>query len=168
MASERCKEGVEAQRKAFVEGIQACDPERLIFLDESGSHVAMTRSHAWAPKGQRAPGIVPRNRGTVTTMLGALSIDGIEAIMTVEGGTTAAVFLQFIDQHLAPRLEPGDVVVMDNLGAHHAKGVRERIEARGATLIYQPAYSPTLTPSNWLGPRSRPCCGASEHGRCRC
>ena len=129
VASERCKEGVEVQHKAFVERIQACDPERLIFLDESGSHVAMTRTQAWAPKGRRAPGIVPRNRGTVTTMLGALSIDGIEAMMTVEGGTTAAVFLQFIDEHLAPRLQSGDIVVMDNLGAHHAKGVREPIEA---------------------------------------
>lgn len=85
VASERCEEGVEVQHKAFVERIQACDPERLIFLDESGSHVAMTRTHAWAPKGRRAPGIVPRNRGTVTTMIGALSIDGIEAMMTVEG-----------------------------------------------------------------------------------
>ena len=59
-------------------------------------------------------------------MLGAISIDGIEALMTIEGGTTAAVFLKFVDEHLAPRLRPGDVVVMDNLGAHHAKGVRER------------------------------------------
>lgn len=135
-----------ARRKAFAEQIQACDPERLIFIDESGSHIAMTRTQAWAPRGERAHGIVPRNRGKVTTMLGALSIDGIEAMMTVQGGTTAAVFLQFIDEHLGPRLLPGDVVVMDNLGAHYATGVRERIEARGATLLYQPPYSPDLNP----------------------
>jgi transposase len=133
-------------RQAFVEQIQACDPEHLIFLDESGSHIAMTRTHAWAPRGARAPGIVPRNRGRVTTMLGAISIDGIEALMTVEGGTNAAVFLKFIDEHLAPRLRPGDVVVMDNLGAHHATGVRERIEACGASVVYQPPYSPDLNP----------------------
>lgn len=88
-------------RVAFVEQMQACDPERLIFIDESGSHVAMTRTHGWGPIGQRVHGVVPRNRGRVTTMLGALSIDGVEAMMTVEGGTTAAVFLKFIDEHLA-------------------------------------------------------------------
>ncbi|MCY0987993.1 IS630 family transposase [Nannocystis sp. ILAH1] len=125
---------------------ESCDPERLIFLDESGSHISMTRTRAWAPCGKRAQGVVPRNRGRVTTMLGALSIDGIEAMMTVEGGTTAKVFLEFLDQHLAPKLRPGDIVVMDNLGAHHASGVRERIEARGAQVVYQPPYSPDLNP----------------------
>lgn len=133
-------------REAFIERMQRCDPERLIFLDESGSHTSMTRRQAWAPKGERARCILPRNRGRVTTMLGALSIDGIEAMMTVEGGTTAGVFLKFIDKYLAPRLRPGDVVVMDNLGAHRATGVRERIEACGATAVYQPPYSPDLNP----------------------
>lgn len=135
-----------AMREAFIEQIQACDPDRLIFLDESGSNIAMTRTHARAPRGERARGVVPRNRGRVTTMLGALSIDGIEAMMTVEGGTTAPVFLKFLDDYLVPRLRPGDVVVMDNLGAHHAKGVRERIEACGASIVYQPPYSPDLNP----------------------
>lgn len=79
-------------------------------------------------------------------MIGAMSIDGIEALMLVEGGTTAAVFLRFLDEHLVPRLRPGDVVVLDNLGAHHATGVRERIEACGARLLYQPPYSPDLNP----------------------
>lgn len=79
-------------------------------------------------------------------MRGAISIGGIEALMNVEGGTTAAVFLNFIDEHLAPRLRPGDVVVMDNLGAHHATGVRERIEACGATVLDQQPYSPDLNP----------------------
>lgn len=133
-------------RVAFVEQMQACDPERLIFIDESGSHVAMTRTHGWGPIGKRVHGVVPRNRGRVTTLLGALSIDGVEAMMTVEGGTTAEVFLKFIDEHLAPRLKEGDVVVMDNLGAHHANGVHERIEARGAGVVFQPPYSPDLNP----------------------
>ena len=135
-----------AKREAFLAEIHACDPERLIFIDESGSHIAMTRTRAWAPKGRRAFGRVPRNRGRVTTMLAALSIDGIEAMMTVQGGTTAPVFLKFLDEHLVPRLRSGDVVVMDNLGAHHAHGVRERIEAVGARVLYQPPYSPDLNP----------------------
>lgn len=129
MAAEQCTADVVAKREAFLAEIHACDPERLIFIDESGSHIAMTRTRAWAPRGRRAFGRVPRNRGRVTTMLAALSIDGIEAMMTVQGGTTAPVFLKFLDEQLVPKLRPGDVVVMDNLGAHHAHGVRERIEA---------------------------------------
>lgn len=122
------------------------DPERLVFLDESGSHIAMTPHFARAPRGERAIGRVPRNRGSVLTMLGALSIGGVEAMMTVEGGTSAAVFRQFVDAHLAPILRKGDVVVMDNLGAHHATGIRDAIEATGASVLYQPPYSPDLNP----------------------
>lgn len=146
MATEQCTADVVAKREAFLAEIHACDPERLIFIDESGSHISKTRTRAWAPKGVRAFGRVPRNRGRVTTMLAALSIDGIEALMTVEGGTSAPVFLKFLDEHLVPKLRPGDVVVMDNLGAHHAHGVRERIEAAGARVLYQPPYSPDLNP----------------------
>lgn len=146
MATEQCTAEVVAKREAFLAELHACDPERLIFIDESGSHISMTRTRAWAPKGVRAFGRVPRNRGRATTMIAALSIDGIEAVMTVQGGTTAPVFLRFIDEHLAPKLRSGDVVVMDNLGAHHANGVRERIEAAGARLLYQPPYSPDLNP----------------------
>ena len=146
MATEQCRAEVQAERETFLAEMQACDPERLIFIDESGSHIGMTPTRAWAPKGQRAVGYVPRNRGVVTTMIAALSIDGLETMMTVQGGTNARVFLRFIDEHLVPRLRPGDVVVLDNLGAHHAHGVRERIEAAGAKLVYQPRYSPDLNP----------------------
>ena len=89
---------------------------------------------------------VPRNRGHVLTLIGALSVDGIEALMTVEGGTNAAVFRSFVDDHLVPILRHGDVVVMDNLGAHHATGIREAIEAAGARVLYLPPYSPDLNP----------------------
>lgn len=122
------------------------DPQRLIFLDESGCHIGMTRTHARAPRGRRAVGIVPRNRGRVVTMLGAMSLDGMEAMMLVQGGTTAAVFKTFVREHLGPRLRPGDFVIMDNLGAHHATGIRELIESYGATPVYMPPYSPDLNP----------------------
>src|SRR5947208_3321840 len=94
----------------------------------------MTGSVDPAPHGGgRAHGRVPRNRGFVLTMLGALSLDGVRAMMTNEGGTNRPVFLQFLREHLVPKLQRGDVVVMDNLGAHHATGVREVLEAVGAT-----------------------------------
>jgi transposase len=73
-----------------------------------------------------------------------LTYDGLEALMAVEGGTSAAVFQRFVDEHLVPILRPDDVVVMDNLGAHHATGIREAIEAHGARVLYMPAYSPDL------------------------
>lgn len=106
----------------------------------------MTREHAWAPIGERVTGHVPRNRGKVLTMLGALTLEGLEAMMTIEGGTSGAVFLRFVREHLVPILRPGDLVVMDNLGAHHATGVRTAIQAAGADVLYMPPYSPDLNP----------------------
>jgi transposase len=106
----------------------------------------MTRTHARAAVGERARGKVPRCRGTVTTILAALTMTGIAAVATIEGATDAAVFTAFAEQILAPQLHPGAVVVLDNLGAHHATGVREIIEAEGARLLFQPQYSPELNP----------------------
>lgn len=80
------------------------------------------------------------------TMTGALTLDGVEALMTVEGGTSGAVFLCFVNDYLVPNLRQGDLVVMDNLGAHHATGVKEAIRAAGADVLYLPPYSPDLNP----------------------
>jgi len=137
---------VTATRASFLEAIQRVPPHRLVFLDETGSHVAMTRTHGRAPEGQRLIGRVPRNRGVVTTILGAMAQRGLTALMTVQGGTTKDVFMTFLREHLIPTLRPGDVVVMDNLGAHHADGVRETIARAGASIAYMPPYSPDLNP----------------------
>jgi transposase len=122
------------------------DAHRLVFLDETGCHISMTRTYARAPVGQRVVGHVPRNRGTVTTVLGAIALDGIRAVMTIEGATTAAVFDAFVESLLVPRLNPGDVVVMDNVGAHKAPDALERIRAAGAHVLFLPPYSPDLNP----------------------
>lgn len=121
-------------------------PDRLIFLDETGSHISMTRAYARALVGERIAYRLPRNRGVVTTIIGALSARGVQALMTCEGGTSRDVFLTFLREHLAPTLRPGDVLVMDNLGAHHASGVADLVAERGATIIYMPPYSPDLNP----------------------
>lgn len=142
--TERDRPSVLAARERFAEEVRAVTPSRFVFLDETGTHISMTRDHGWAPRGQRVHGRVPRNRGKVTTVIGALTYDGLEAVMAVEGGTTAAVFRRFVDEHLLPVLHPEDVVVMDNLGAHHATGIREAIEACGARVLYMPPYSPDL------------------------
>ena len=137
---------IESQRRAFVARVAGVNPARLVFIDESGSHIAMTRAYARAPRGARVFGRVPRNRGSALTMIGALGLSGFRTMMTIEGGTTGEVFKHFVMHHLVPTLAPGDVVVMDNLGAHHATGVRAAIEGSGARLEYLPAYSPDLNP----------------------
>lgn len=106
----------------------------------------MTRDYARSLKGVRVYDRVPRNRGTVTTMIGALSVDGVDALMTVEGATTGEVFSRFVREHLVAVLHTGDLVIMDNLGAHHATGIREAIEAVGAHVLYLPPYSPEFNP----------------------
>ena len=127
---------------AFKREIATIDPRDLFFVDEAGSHVAMTRTHARAPVGKRAHAKVPRCRGTVTTMLAALTITGIAAVAAIEGATDASVFTTFTREILAPQLHPGAVVVLDNLAAHRVNEVRQIVEAEGARLLFQPQYSP--------------------------
>lgn len=118
----------------------------LVFADESGTHTSMTRAHARAPEGERVVGRVPRCRGVVTTVLGAIGAAGVAALMTIEGATTGAVFTAFARDVLAPTLRKGQVVVLDNLAAHKVKAAREAIEARGARILFQPPYAPEVNP----------------------
>jgi len=117
-----------------------------VFIDECGSNTAMTREHAWAQRGSRAHEAVPRNRGTVTTIIGALTVDGLEAAMTIEGGTSGEVFAAFVEHVLIPVLKPGDLVVMDNLAAHKTALVRELLRSAGARPVWLPPYSPEMNP----------------------
>lgn len=96
--------------------------------------------------GERAMGRAPKRHGVNLTVVGAIALDGVRAIMAYEGGTTLEAFMRFLDDALVPSLHRGDVVVMDNLSTHHCAGVREAIEAVGAQLLYLPPYSPELNP----------------------
>jgi len=115
-------------------------------VDESGANIAMARLYGRAPRGERVVGSVPQNYGENVTMLASMGVQGVEAVMTVNGATDADVFRAYVEQVLAPTLRVGDVVVTDNLGAHKAAGVRQVIESKGAELIYLPPYSPDLSP----------------------
>jgi transposase len=121
-------------------------PERLVFVDECGTHTSMAPIHGYAPKGERSRLAVPRKRGKNTTLLKSMTLLGMGPSLAVEGATTARVFETHVKKLLAPSLEEGQVVVMDNLGAHRPKRVRELIEARGCQLIYLPSYSPDYNP----------------------
>ena len=123
------------------------DARRLVFVDESGFHTSMTRLRGRAPRGKRAYGRVPRNRGKNTTLIAAISFQGgMGESMIIEGATDAKAFEAYVERFLAPTLSEGQVVALDGLGAHRTEKVRELVEARGADLVFLPSYSPDLNP----------------------
>jgi transposase len=121
-------------------------PERLVFVDECGTHTSLAPLYGYAPRGERLRLSVPRKRGKNTTVLSSMTLLGMGPSLAVEGATTASVFEAYVEQVLAPSLRKRQMVVMDNLGAHRPKRVRELIEARGCELVYLPAYSPDYNP----------------------
>ena len=141
-ASERDEEA----RAAWRERVAALDPEGLVFVDECGSNTGLAPLRARAPKGERAFGEAPRNRGKNTTLLASMGVGGMGPCFAVEGGTTKAVFEAYVELVLAPSLSPGRTVVMDNLSAHKGERVRELVEERGCELLFLPPYSPDFSP----------------------
>lgn len=117
----------------------------------------MTPLYGRAPRGTRLVEAVPRNRGTVTTMIAALTLGGMTALMTIVGGTSGAVFKAYVEQVLIPRLRQGDIVILDNLAAHKVEPVLKAIQAAGASIRFLPPYSPDLSPIEfgWSKVKSR-------------
>ena len=124
----------------------ALGPERLVFIDESGASTKMTRLYGRCARGKRLVCAVPHGHWKTTTFVGALRQDGMTAPCVFDGAMNGETFLAWVEQFLVPTLRWGDIVVMDNLSSHKVKGVREAIEAAGATLRYLPPYSPDLNP----------------------
>jgi transposase len=120
--------------------------ERLIFVDECGTHTSLASIYGYAPRGERLRLSVPRKRGKNTTLLSSMTLWGMGPSLAVEGATTARVFETYVEKVLVPSLKEGQIVVMDNLGAHRPKRIRELIEQRGCELVYLPAYSPDYNP----------------------
>lgn len=145
-AAEQDSETVRCARIDWLAGTSRIDPTQLIFLDESGVTTEMTRRYGRARRGERVGEGVPCGPWRTLTVLGAIAASGWVSTMTIESATDGDVFLAFLEQVLCPRLQPGNVVVMDNLPAHKVDGVRRLIEQRGARLHYLPAYSPDFNP----------------------
>jgi transposase len=106
----------------------------------------MTRLRGRAPRGQRLVAAVPHGHWKTSTFVAALRTSGLTAPLIVDGAMNGEVFRAYVEQILAPTLQPGDIVIMDNLSSHKVAGVRQAIECRGATLVYLPPYSPDLNP----------------------
>jgi transposase len=145
-AAERDSQANIKRRQEFIAKIGAITPERLIFLDESGVTTSMTRLYARSVGGQRIPEATPGGHWKIMTILGAMSLSGMIATMTIEAATDRDIFLAYVEHVLCPVLPAGDVVVMDNLSSHKVDGVRRLIQHVGAELLYLPPYSPDLNP----------------------
>jgi transposase len=131
---------------AWLEAIGLLDANRFVFIDETGTHIGMTRLYARAVRGELAVGVAPRNRGSTLTLISALSLEGIQADMVIDGAVNGDIFVAFVQHVLVPTLKPGQVVIMDRLSAHKRAEVRELIQAAGCELCLLPSYSPDLNP----------------------
>jgi transposase len=134
------------QRAVWHEETSALHPQRLHWIDEFGVYLDLTRRYGWAPRGQRATEAVPRRRGRVTSVIASLSLDGIGPVLARHGATNTERFLEYLREHLCPQLRPGDIVLLDNAGAHLNRQVRATVEAVGAEVRYLPPYSPDFNP----------------------
>jgi len=149
-AAEQDRPDVAAARTTWAEGQAKLDPERLVFIDETGTATNMARLRGRAPRGARLVGKVPQGHWKTTTFVAGLRSSALTAPCVIDGPMNGSAFLAYIEQILAPSLKLGDLVVMDNLSAHKVPGVREAIEAAGARLFYLPPYSPDFNPIEQL------------------
>jgi transposase len=144
-ADEQDRPDVQTKRRSFRRKVKQIEPERLVFVDETGVTTAMTPTHAWAPRGERAVASAPGSWESVT-VIAALGLDGVHAPLALPGSVDTAAFQSYVDQVLVPELHQGDVVVFDNLKPHLAPGVSAAIERAGARVLPLPPYSPDYTP----------------------
>ena len=134
------------RRRAWFENQPELEPERLVFIDETGVDTKMARRFGRSARGQRCRASVPYGHWKTTTFTAGLRMNGMTAPFVLDGPMDGDCFLAYVEQVLAPTLQPGDVVVIDNLPAHRVKGIKAAIEARGAILLYLPPYSPDFNP----------------------
>jgi transposase len=142
----RARERNEAKRAAWREQTRGIDPGRFVWIDETGSHLGMTRRHSRAPRGQRAYGTAPGSRGKNRTLITSLTLGGFGPGLLLDEAITYDTFDGYVIHRLAPTLKPDQIVVADNLTVHSSDRARDAIEARGAQLWFLPPYSPDLNP----------------------
>jgi transposase len=141
---------VARRRAQWVERQLRIDPRRLVFIDETWTKTNMAPLRGWAPRGARLRAKVPYGHWKTLTFLAALRHDRIDAPWLLDGPINGEAFLVYVEKELVPTLKPGDIVIMDNLGSHKSKAVRQAIRSAGAKLIFLPKYSPDLNPIEQL------------------
>ena len=126
------------------------DPDRLVFIDETGTSTKMARLYGRAPRGERLVGKIPHGHWKPSTFVAGLRSTALTAPSVIDGPMNGNAFLAYVEQILVPPLKPNDIVVLDNLSAHKGPGIREAIEGAGAKLLYLPPYSPDFNPIEQL------------------
>jgi transposase len=144
-AQEQDSPEVQQKRRDFLEEVAGVDPQRLVFVDQSGANTSMTRTHGRAPVGERVHGAVPGHWDSVTLICG-LRLSGVSAPVVFPGATDTAAFQSYVEQVLVPELQADDVVIWDNFKPHKAQAVVAAVEQAGARVVPLPPSSPELTP----------------------
>jgi transposase len=146
VAAERDRPDVARRRAQWAKYQGRIDPERLVFIDETWTKTNMAPLRGWATRGKRLPGKAPQRRWKTMTFVAALRLNRIDAPWLFEGPIDGETFRTYAATMLVPTLRKGDIVIMDNLGSHKGKVVRDLIRSAGAKLFYLPKYSPDLNP----------------------
>lgn len=145
-AAEQDRPDVKAKRDAWYEQFRELRMDQLVFIDEFGAATNMTRTRARGPRGQRIVCKNPQGHWKIISTIAALNAAGICTACSFEGATDTEMFVSFVREFLVPRLQPGQVVVLDNLSAHQSPQVDRLIEAVGARVLRLPPYSPDFNP----------------------
>lgn len=145
-ASEQERKDVQQARHEWQVLQSTLESPSLVFLDETWASTNMFPAYGRSPRGKRCVAAVPHGHWKTTTFIAALRYDGLTAPMVADGPMDGALFLAYVRTFLCPTLQPGDIVIADNLSSHKVAGVQQAIEAVGASILYLPPYSPDLNP----------------------
>ena len=145
-ASEQQRPDVQLRRADWCATRSRLPAERLVFIDETSLKTNLIRMYGRARRGKRVVDYAPHGHWKTTTLVSALRSHELTAPMVIDGALDGSLFLAYVGQVLLPTLQPGDVVVLDNLSSHKSKRVQELIESAGASVAYLPPYSPDLNP----------------------
>ncbi len=145
-STQAATERVQKLRGEYWEQVKDIEPYNLVFLDETGVLLGLTRTHARSPRGSRVYDLKPFYRGARVTVIGAISLTHVVALMTLDGSMDGDAFKVFVEKCLVPQLWSGAVVVMDNLPAHKIAAIEPMIKAVGANVLNLSPYSPDFNP----------------------
>jgi transposase len=140
------RERNERRRRIWHRIVSHLDARRLVFVDESGANITLARRYGRAPQGERSHGTAPRNYGQNLTLVAALSLEGLDAPMLLDGAMDSRAFERYVEGILVPTLHPGQLVILDNLSVHKGVSIRRAIAAAGCRVLFLPSYSPDYNP----------------------
>jgi transposase len=137
---------VKKKRRDYIDAVEEIDPNDLIFLDESGSNLGMTSDYARVEGGQRAKMPKPFDAGERFSIIGAICLTGIVAMMYITTTVNGEIFKTYVERLLLPKLHRGQFVIFDNINFHKSRDLIKLIESSGAKVVFLPPYSPDLSP----------------------